>query len=925
MAQSENHFDEQWLQVKFIFDTVKAVPVDERDPILQKMCNGDRALFDEVSSLLEASDAEELLAKSLAHAVPPRARGTIPRSVGPFELDHLLGRGGMGVVYLAHRADGQFQQQVAIKLIDIPFVTDLFERQFRMERQILARLTHPFIARMLDGGVSADGELLLAMEYIDGISILNYCTQNTLSLRARLQLFMDVCGAVQYAHQNLVIHRDLKPDNILVLEDGTPRLLDFGTAKLLTTVQEDSPSEFTQHGMRSFTPQYASPEQVLGKSISTATDVYSLGVILFQLLAEAPPYVLKEQNVEEMLRVICYQEPPKPSAVAVSAEPPDSDLDSIVLKALRKTPEERYLSAEQLSADVQAWLDGQPVLARQGNLRYFALKFIKRNKLSVSAAVLLFAVLLCGIAGVLWQSRIANLQRIRAEVNVRQMCDLSSSFLSEVDLAVKQLPNSTSIRHLMAKRVVEHLDSVSRNAAKDRLTRLYLVKAYLQLGRLQGSSAEQSIGDLTGALPNVDKAVAMAYELKSEYPNDREVTDAEVLAIKTKSLMLYALGEPDQAISFLAPAIDILSGEAKSPKATTTQIVDAAYGFLLLGTELGDPETPSRGDYSAALKAFKESSDLFTRALAIDPGCVEASVGNAKVSLHIGHIMVFTDPTAAIDELRKTAAQWDALPVSARSDAESKIYIQAAGNWLGKALRQTRDYHSAISTLEKTRKSMEEGVTRDAADSRALTYLVAILGDEAEVYLDMLNPLLNSKSGEGRQENRRRATELLQRSANLTKKLVAMDPNESMFSAYLAYANALSSTLAASTGSPNRNYQLAAASVSRLKTIASRNDVSSEDLYRASSVMVSVLPAELRDSRVAVDYAERLAARSHRQDPNSLLILAQAYLEDGEFQKAAQTAQEGLAHLAPQPPGTPAVRCRVLLEYTLKTISSTHS
>ena len=278
--ESENDSRERWQCIRAIFDEVVAVPAEQRVPLLERKCDGDAALMAELYSLIEATEAEETLASIMSEEahfqddpVPKR------KSIGPYELDRLLGRGGMGAVYLAHRVDGQFRQQLAIKLIDLPLSTDLYRKQFRLERQILAQLTHPFIARLLDGGVNEDGELYLAMEYIDGISIALHCKQGHLSLRDRLLLFKNVCGAVQYAHQNLVIHRDLKPDNILIVADGTPRLLDFGTAKLLSALPDEATSEFTLLGLRSFTPQFASPEQVLGRNISTSSDIYSLGEI----------------------------------------------------------------------------------------------------------------------------------------------------------------------------------------------------------------------------------------------------------------------------------------------------------------------------------------------------------------------------------------------------------------------------------------------------------------------------------------------------------------------------------------------------------------------------------------------------------------------------------------------------------------------
>jgi serine/threonine protein kinase len=276
---------ESFLRIEAIFHEALTAPDEARPKLVETLSKGDRKIEGEVYSLLEACKEEE--AEAASHRTGPgsgREVNAESKRVGPYLLDSLLGRGGMGAVYLAHRADGQFEQKVAIKLIDLPLATDLFRERFRQERQILAGLQHPYIARLLDGGVTQEGDLYLAMEYVDGVPIHRFCEQHNLPEDQRLALFLHVCEAVQFAHQNLIVHRDLKPDNILVAEDGTPRLLDFGTAKLISPSLANTGSEMTREGFQSFTPQYASPEQVLGNPITTASDTYSLGVLLYVLL-----------------------------------------------------------------------------------------------------------------------------------------------------------------------------------------------------------------------------------------------------------------------------------------------------------------------------------------------------------------------------------------------------------------------------------------------------------------------------------------------------------------------------------------------------------------------------------------------------------------------------------------------------------------
>ena len=887
---------------------------------LEQKCDGDAALISELYSLLEASQAEETLTSSMSEeSLLQEDASPTHRCIGPYKLDRLLGRGGMGAVYLAHRADGQFRQQLAIKLIDLPLATDLYRKQFRSERQILARLTHPFIARLLDGGVSEDGELYLAMEYIDGISIVHYCEQYHLSLRDRLLLFKNVCSAVQYAHQNLVIHRDLKPDNIFVVADGTPRLLDFGTAKLLSDLPEEAASDFTLQGLRSFTPQYASPEQVLGRPISTASDIYSLGVLLFQLLAGVPPYLLKDFNTEEMLRVICTEQPPKPSAVAVSGEPPDADLDAIVLVAIRKEPEERYLTVDHLATDIQAWLDGRPVTARRGTVRYRAGKFVRRNRLALSAATLLFATLVCGVAGVLWQSRAANLARIRAQANAQEMRELSDIFLSEINDAVRDLPGSTPVRRLMVQRVLEHLDRMPQDAGEDRSNRLYLANAYVHLGRIQGDPYEQNIGDSKGALLSLDKALALARSLRSTYPTNQNVLDALALALTTKSRILYGIGKPQEAITAVNEAIPLLDAKIDSPNASPSLIADAAAAYHLLADELGEPETPSIGDYPNALKTYRESEALYERALAIDPNYVDAKREIATNHLNVGSILTLTDPASAIDEFRKSLSLWNAIADRDKSANDTQRTILYDAIKLAAALTQTRDYKSAVSTYEQVRKSIEISAASDSKDSRAQEDLAEVLGGEADTYIDMADPMLNAQGAGDRQTYLEHAKDLLRGSISVTAKLVAVDPGNQDWTAYLANEEVLLCTAEQSGSSSSSSSQMSASGVATLRQLASADAASSDALFRATSVMLTVLPVRLRDSRMTVQYAERLAALSHHTNPTSLLLLAQAYRADGQIEKATATAEEGLALLPPHLPGTPSVRCRVLLEHILST------
>ncbi len=332
--------------------------------------------------------------------------------VGPFRLVSHVGEGGMGEVWVAERAGADFQQRVAVKLLHARGTAAALSARFRMERRILARLEHPRIARLLDGGTTDDGTPWLAMEYVEGLSLTEHCAEKKPSVEERLRLFVHVCDAVQFAHRNLVVHRDLKPGNVLVGADGQPKLLDFGIAKLLEPDPgDDAPGTLTRTGERPMTPDYAAPEQVRGEAATTATDVWALGVILHELLCGVRPYRASSRSVGEIERLILEAAPSRPSASTSDRalrRRLKGDLDAIVLKALRARPEDRYASVEALASDVRRHLDGLPVAARGETAGYLLRSFVRRYRLAVGASALGLAVVLAGLGGTLWQAHRAR-------------------------------------------------------------------------------------------------------------------------------------------------------------------------------------------------------------------------------------------------------------------------------------------------------------------------------------------------------------------------------------------------------------------------------------------------------------------------------------------------------------------------------------
>ncbi len=416
-----------WREVRAAFEELLAAPESERRSRLAEIARRDVRLGAEVQALLAQDLAAEREGGFLQRPAAPARPGT-GRRIGPYELLRELGSGGMGVVHLARRADGAYERRVALKVIQGGLADERILERFRRERQVLANLEHPGIARLIEGGTTEDGTPFLVMEYVEGTPIDQYCDSERLGLRARIELFLQVCEAVQHAHKNLVVHRDLKPRNILVTAGGDPKLLDFGIAKVLDPEKTSAAPEVTIGMARFMTPAYASPEQVAGRPITTASDVYSLGVVLHQILTGMLPYRVETTSAVEMERIVCEMEPTRPSTSAQQAGDPDpesrarsrtttaralvralsGDLDRIVLKALRKEPRLRYASVEKLAEDLRCHLEGRPVSAQADTFRYRASKFVGRNRASVTAAALVLLALVGGLVLTLIQYRRAE-------------------------------------------------------------------------------------------------------------------------------------------------------------------------------------------------------------------------------------------------------------------------------------------------------------------------------------------------------------------------------------------------------------------------------------------------------------------------------------------------------------------------------------
>ncbi len=534
-----------WSSIKTRFNAAIELDPEAREAYLDRLAQSDPELAARLRELLQAhEESDDFITPprfgSLSDVLAGRDTGddATPEDLsgmrlGAYQLDALAGRGGMGDVYRASRADGRFEMDCAVKVLRRGLDTDELLRRFRREGRALAALDHPGVARLVDAGATPDGRPYFVMEFVSGRPIHRWCEENTLSTRRRVELFQQVCDAVQHAHAHLIVHRDLKPANILVTDDGTPKLLDFGIAKLL---DHDEPV-VTQQGeeLRWMTPQYASPEQVAGEPVSTATDVYALGLVLYELLSGAPAYRFETTSRLEAERVIREVDPRPPSQVLTGARSRSRavspDLDRITLHALRKEPARRYESAAALADDLGRYLDGRPVRARRPTATYLAKRYVQRHLWGVAAAVALLIVVIAGIVGVLHQARIAEAERasaVAARDSARELANFLDRMLSSADPSIGPGPETT-VRSILTRASDELATDPPSDERVEASIESTLGRTYRSLGLYEDAQAH----------------LARAVELNTSVlgADDRTTVDSE----NDLAILQYATGNYSEA------------------------------------------------------------------------------------------------------------------------------------------------------------------------------------------------------------------------------------------------------------------------------------------------------------------------------------------------------------------------------------------
>ncbi len=623
----------RWEAVGELFEQALSLPADERTACIDRASNGDDELRREVISLLASHKAapggfvQEKIKNAVLSFRETELAVTQSTRVGPYRLIRELGRGGMGTVFLAERDDDQYKANVAIKLVRPGMDTEFILARFRRERQTLARLQHPNIARLLDGGSTSDGLPYIVMEYVDGHAITHHAQQQKLDITARVVLFLSVCSAVDYAHRNFVIHRDLKPGNVLVDSQGVPKLLDFGICKLLRadTLSVVSGDE-TMPGM--MTPNYASPEQIRGEAVTLLSDVYSLGVLLYELLTDKCPQRFTSSTAEGIARAGAENAIVPPSTTVedkVLARHLSGELDNILMRALETEPQRRYESAALFADDLRRYLLHEPVRARPQTWRYRARKFVQRNQGKVAAAAVLLVVLAGALAVSLREAYVAN-------ARLAQVRGLANKLVFDVHDAIHDLPGATRARQVIVQTAITYLDSVTTAVRGDAQAEGELASAYRRLGDAQGNAVGANLGDPAGALVSYQKALALLENIVRRKPSDSPAqTERLVLYHRIGSLQAYT-GKMTDALQTFQNGIHIgtpmiASGDNSFKSALADLYIESCDAKRNMGNDQG-----SLQDASEALRLYGEieASGTATPAMLQSLATADEAVGMAE-------------------------------------------------------------------------------------------------------------------------------------------------------------------------------------------------------------------------------------------------------------------------------------------------------
>ncbi|MCZ2154268.1 MAG: protein kinase [Bryobacterales bacterium] len=736
---------ERWARVKYLFEEALLADPLSRVSLLDRECGEDTALRQEVESLIEAHEDGDTSLDAPSHCSlfgpilrqvrdeVSRGESLIGRTIGQYRIESLIGEGGMGSVYLGVRDDAEFKMQAAIKVLSRGTGSGDVVNRFRLERRILARLNHPFIARIFDGGVTDDGLLYLVMEFIPGIRLDEYLRRTNPNLETRLQIFREICSAVGFAHQNLVVHGDIKSSNILITEGGIPKLLDFGISQVLEPDQWNStPEPIAKIG--ALTPAYASPEQLRGLPLSTASDIYSMGVLLYEMVSGRRPYEADRENPFAILTKISAGNPPKLADVCQLAGV-QADLDAIVLKAIQPEPRDRYITINQFSRDVERYIKHEPVVAWPDSHYYRLRKFIRRNRIAVVVGCFAILSLVAGIIASSYLADRAEKQRALAEARFEDVRELANSLIFELDAELARIPGATGVRGKLVERALEYLDRLNRESRGDLELRRELASAYEKLGDVQGRPNVANIGNSALALECYRKALAIREEVRAQR---NDVTARQDIASTYTRLSALAklMGDYEAGLKYDREALQMYRETLALDPSNLGFRRKVASAYTALGGALSQT-----GDWEGVLEARRQALRMFEEIIASGSTNPEDTRGLCLAHRRIGGILlVLKEREEAENHFRMALTIAQQMIREHPDDSRNRLDLAASATALAGLLYEAGQFDESVTRSREAVDIHEQIAVEDPLDARNRSLLASNLNRLGRAMIRTKNP-----------------------------------------------------------------------------------------------------------------------------------------------------------------------------------------